>query len=63
MLARWKSGAGHEASHVAPVHVGSLARGSVYAHPPGPHVQVTPVEGSLPFTAGAASTHAPDKFT
>ncbi len=63
ILARWKSGAGHEALHVDPLHVGSLARGNVYAQPPGPHVHAIPVAGSLPFTAGAASTHAPDRFT
>jgi hypothetical protein len=29
ICARWKSGAGQEAAQVAPLHVGSIARGNV----------------------------------
>lgn len=63
IFAMWKSGAGHEASQVDPLHVGSLDLGNVYAQPPGPHVHAMPVFGSLPFVPGAASTHAPVRFT
>jgi hypothetical protein len=59
----WKSGAGHEAAQVDPLHVGSLDFGNVYAQPPDPQVHAMPVFGSLPLVVGAASTHAPVRFT
>ena len=56
-------GAGHDAAQTEPLHSGSLARGKLYAQPPGPHCQLIPVEGSLPFALGAARTQAPERFT
>ncbi len=61
VVARRKSGAGHETEHSAWAQF-NTPLGIEYAHPPGPHAQLTRLAESVPLLEGAASMHSPIKL-